>query len=538
MLYRIILTMLAFSLCCGTSVTHAQPASQSWPHLTPAGFGLQVIGSGQPEHAPWNYKPQVVAGATSQLQVRFLPASRAGERIDVWVPQDDKSESPLPCIVIFYGGGWSGKVAGGLQKDIAELVARGYVVALPDYLLYANEPVPMAIWDGAHAIRWLREHAKTYRIDPARIGVWGFSAGGWLVQYLAPSDASTTFPVLVKDGRQKPDNFLVPMNESVATVAMADQPLRVQAIASDWGCERLAEKSMHVANAHWFGPDDPPLLTCHNVADQTPPGPLAYRTAGAIAEICYLDVKNTHVPNRATPAKSKSGEATTWHGRVFEFFDEYVKHPRRATSPEAVPAGGPIIGPVTVALRCVHATAIIYFTLDGSEPSVNSIRYTQPLTMQPLTMQPLTMQPLTMQPGETLRAIAVVPGLQASPIASFSFEKARRPAPVIVTRQSHFVAKVGQPFQADFAADGDGVTWHVCGRRGNVIDRNVNPSKLIPWLEIDSQTGRLSGTPSAPGTAVVLIVATIRDETHERSDARQIVVSVSNDVKTVTAEKL
>ena len=205
-----ILATLAIAALLIPAAARGQTEATVWPHLTPAGFGLHIVGPGQSALQAWNYKPPTIAGATAHLQVRFLPDFRTGERIDVWVPKAGKPDERLPCIVIFYGGGWAGKVA-GFQSDIAELVARGYVVAMPDYLLHAGEPVPSAIWDGARAIRWLRANAATYRIDPARIGVWGFSAGGWLVQYLAPSDEATVFPVTFKERRAKNEQFAVPM---------------------------------------------------------------------------------------------------------------------------------------------------------------------------------------------------------------------------------------------------------------------------------------------------------------------------------------
>jgi dienelactone hydrolase len=43
----------------------------------------------------------------------------------------------------------------------------------------------------ALAIRWLRANASRYQIDPARIGVWGTSAGGHLVVLLGTAADQT-----------------------------------------------------------------------------------------------------------------------------------------------------------------------------------------------------------------------------------------------------------------------------------------------------------------------------------------------------------
>ncbi len=58
---------------------------------------------------PPQYKPPQFENAENHLQVRFLPEARDWERMDVYVPKSSK-EKRMPCIVFFYGGGWSGKV--------------------------------------------------------------------------------------------------------------------------------------------------------------------------------------------------------------------------------------------------------------------------------------------------------------------------------------------------------------------------------------------------------------------------------------------
>ncbi|WP_294392448.1 alpha/beta hydrolase [uncultured Sphingomonas sp.] len=43
--------------------------------------------------------------------------------------------------------------------------------------------------DARRAIRWVRAHARDYRVDPHRIGIMGFSAGGELVSLVADNPA-------------------------------------------------------------------------------------------------------------------------------------------------------------------------------------------------------------------------------------------------------------------------------------------------------------------------------------------------------------
>src|SRR5581483_9071690 len=39
---------------------------------------------------------------------------------------------------------------------------------------------PIEMWDAQRAIRYVRAHAPDFGIQPNRIGIWGFSAGGHL----------------------------------------------------------------------------------------------------------------------------------------------------------------------------------------------------------------------------------------------------------------------------------------------------------------------------------------------------------------------
>jgi acetyl esterase/lipase len=105
---------------------------------------------------------------------------------------------PAPAVVYIHGGGWFmgdrqlhrllGNPFAG-DPSFAEtvnqaLTQRGYVVASFDYRLAPLYPAPAQLEDAKCAIRFLRANATTFGIDPARIGVYGESAGGNLTALL------------------------------------------------------------------------------------------------------------------------------------------------------------------------------------------------------------------------------------------------------------------------------------------------------------------------------------------------------------------
>ena len=73
---------------------------------------------------------------------------------------------------------------------------------IPAFVLdYRVKPYhyPAEIEDGQRAMRLIRAHAAEYGIDPQRLGVWGFSAGGHLASTLGTHCDADAVPV------EKPD---------------------------------------------------------------------------------------------------------------------------------------------------------------------------------------------------------------------------------------------------------------------------------------------------------------------------------------------
>jgi acetyl esterase/lipase len=97
--------------------------------------------------------------------------------------------------VFIHGGAWQAGDKSAYAGYYAQLYAMaGFHVVSINYRL-ASYGDPTTQWnaqlqDVQLAIRWLRQNASTWRMDPNRIGAVGDSAGGHLALFLGSLDAS------------------------------------------------------------------------------------------------------------------------------------------------------------------------------------------------------------------------------------------------------------------------------------------------------------------------------------------------------------
>lgn len=229
-----------------------------------------------PEDSRANRKLPGREAVTIHRDVVYGDAGARPLKLDLVLP-DAPSERPRPLVVFVHGGGWrNGDKSGGVGR-VLPLVATGhYAGASVGYRLSGEATWPAQIHDCKAAIRWLRANAQRYQIDPERIGVWGSSAGGHLVNMLgtsgdvrdlegrcgSPQESSRVQCVVSFCG---PTNFLAPQRfEGGRTPSAVDLLLGGDA-AQRRELARQASPITHVS------PDDPPFLLVHGTADNTVP---------------------------------------------------------------------------------------------------------------------------------------------------------------------------------------------------------------------------------------------------------------------------
>lgn len=84
-------------------------------------------------------------------------------------------------VVVCPGGGYVHLAMDHEGKQIAGWLNNlGISAFVLKYRLGPEYHYPAELWDAQRAIRYVRAHAREFGINPDRIGVWGFSAGGHL----------------------------------------------------------------------------------------------------------------------------------------------------------------------------------------------------------------------------------------------------------------------------------------------------------------------------------------------------------------------
>ncbi len=94
---------------------------------------------------------------------------------------------PFPALVAAHGGGWQAGARSAFQYWGPYLAARGYALFAISYRLAkkGQKMFPQAVTDVRAGVQFVRGSAGKFKLDPARIGLFGASAGAHLAALAA-----------------------------------------------------------------------------------------------------------------------------------------------------------------------------------------------------------------------------------------------------------------------------------------------------------------------------------------------------------------
>jgi acetyl esterase/lipase len=247
-------------------------------------------------------------------------------KADIYVP---KGDGPFPGMIVVHGGAWAMGTREQLAGAALFLAEHGYTAVSIEYRLAPQDKWPAQIYDCAAAVRFMRTHAREYKIDPTRIGGYGYSAGGHLVALLG---------AIKGDELREPGVAADAPSARLQAVLAGGAPCDFRSLAPDsdriayWLGGTPAQKPdayRDASPANYVTAESPPMFFFHGGSDELVPirSPQAMverlRDAGVTADF-YTVQGAGHIPAALDPMarehalqfadrvlKAKGADATT-----------------------------------------------------------------------------------------------------------------------------------------------------------------------------------------------------------------------------------
>ena len=182
-----------------------------WPHAAPDPEET----TRKPEVVRTRRTPEALAGDVSQTVLEVSVPT-----MTIYPP---KGRNTGAAMVVFPGGGFVVLAMTLEGTEICDWISsRGITCILSKYRVPGGNhhwnkackcavtpKVPFALQDAQRTIRLVRAHAAEWHIDPDKIGVIGFSAGGYLVAQTSNVFTSTYAPVDAADELSSRPDFAI-----------------------------------------------------------------------------------------------------------------------------------------------------------------------------------------------------------------------------------------------------------------------------------------------------------------------------------------
>ena len=262
------------------------------------------------------------------------------QKVDIYAPE---GTGPFPVIVAIHGGGFfTGSRSGGDLRVIVDSgLKRGYAVVAVGYRLSGEATFPAAVEDLQAAIRFVRQHAADYALDPDRFVAWGASAGGNLAAMAATKgdpaagthvQAAVDWFGPIRFDRMDAQFAALGLEPRLgATDAERSPESRYLGIAV--GAESAAELVEAASPQSYISADDPPMLIQHGTADRNIPITQSEEFARELASV----IGSENVLFEALQGAGHGGPAFETEANlatIYRFLDRHLQTPTGRTTPE------------------------------------------------------------------------------------------------------------------------------------------------------------------------------------------------------------
>jgi acetyl esterase/lipase len=237
--------------------------------------------------------PAIQDGQTIPLWSGKPPGALAADEADipaltVFLPRTIAAGTP--AVIVCPGGSYARLASNHEGRQVANyLNSLGLAAFVLRYRLGPRYHHPIELGDAQRAIRILRSHATEWRLDAARIGIVGFSAGGHLAMTASTrfdaGDAAASDPV--DRAGSRPDFAVL----GYPVITMTEPWMHLGSRTNLLGDNPDPELARMLSGEQAVTKDTPPTFLFHTSEDQTVPVEnsvyyfLALRKAGVPAEL-------------------------------------------------------------------------------------------------------------------------------------------------------------------------------------------------------------------------------------------------------------
>lgn len=201
--------------------------------------------------------------AELKTDIEFAKPGGVSLSLDAYVPE---GKGPFATVIIVHGGGWVNGTKTTYVPPLFEPLSKGgFAWFTINYRLAPAHRFPAPAEDVDAAIRWVKQHAKEYKVDVKRIALMGESAGGHLVAYAGARGKGDT-----KVAAVVPFYGVHDLNARTKSMGMIGE--NVEKFLNITASDPAAEEKMRAASPiTYVHKGMPPFLMIHGTADKAVP---------------------------------------------------------------------------------------------------------------------------------------------------------------------------------------------------------------------------------------------------------------------------